>query len=349
MKTQILLSLQAMRFFASLGVVQYHLWQNYFGIAIGHPGTDFFLVLVGTVAAYTQAKRIPEGKWWGYINARYKRLYVTFVPLFVITLIAKWAEADINWVLRSFFFIPIPDRLPVIGGTWMLSVFMLFYFIFSLCFLVRTEKILWFLFAIWTTLILMYNLFNWKSGLPEHWAALFFAERNFDFIMGYGVGIALRYGWLRSYQARIFCRIGLVGVVGGIILLNSGFNTVARVIIVGLPVAVFILGLAALEQNNVDNGIVSLLTAPWLVWLGGISYVFYLGHGLFFQGWSRVFPVTVMWALPMTVGAIIAGALGYVFWEHPVLTYLKSGKWIIHHQPVMNIGIGKNIKDNRQN
>jgi peptidoglycan/LPS O-acetylase OafA/YrhL len=344
MKTPILTSLQTMRLFASLGVAQYHLWQNYFGIAIAHPGTDFFLVLVGVVAAYTQAKRIPGGNWWGYISARYKRLYVTFVPLFIITLLAKWAEADINWVLRSFFFIPIADQVPVIGCTWMLSMFILFYFVFSLCFLIKTEKILWIVFVIWTTLIMIYNLFNWETGLPEHWANLFFAARNFDFIMGYVVGIVLRYDWLRSYQSRIFLWIGLVGVIGGTILLNSGFNTVGRVLIVGLPVALFILGIAALEQKNANDSIVRLLTTPCLVWLGGTSYVLYLSHGLYFQVWSRVLPVTLMWVLPMTVGAIVVGALGYIFWEHPVLTYLKSGKWIIAYSPVMNIGMEDKIQ-----
>jgi hypothetical protein len=127
-----------MRFFAALGVVQYHLWENYFRISIAHPGTDFFLVLVGVVASYIHARQIPTGNWWRYIRDRYRRLYVTFIPLFIITLLVKLKEASIVWVVKSFLFIPLFDRLPVIGSTWMVSMFLLFYFLFSLCFWARS-------------------------------------------------------------------------------------------------------------------------------------------------------------------------------------------------------------------
>jgi peptidoglycan/LPS O-acetylase OafA/YrhL len=127
-------------------------------------------------------------------------------------------------------------------------------------------------------------------------------------------------------------------VIVGTVLLNLEFNTVTRVIFIGLPVAVFILGLATLEQKSVDDNIVRLLTVPWLVWLGGTSYVFYLSHGMFFRIWSRILPVTLVWVLPMIVGAIITGALGYIFWEQPILTYLKRGEWIPPRLPILNIG-----------
>lgn len=333
MKTSFLNSLQAMRFFAALGVVQYHLWQNYFGKAFGHPGTDFFLILVGMVSAYTLATQISTGNWWQYISGRYKRLYVTFVPLFVIILMAKWSEVNLSWALKSFFFIPIAGRSPVIGSTWMLSMFILFYFVFSVCFVVKTEKILWVVFLIWTILITAYNFYDWKPNLAFEWSNLFFNERNYCLIIGYLGGVVLRNDWLQIYQARIFLWIGLVGIAVGTILINSGPSPVRRVFILSFPVSLFVLGLAALEQKKVDDGIVRLLTSPRLAWLGGTSYVLYLSHGLFFQLWSRIFPVSLIWILPMTIGAIAMGAFGYMLWENPVLTYLKNGKWIVHRMP----------------
>ena len=119
-------SWQSLRLFASVGVLQYHLWQNYLQVNIGHPGTDFFLVLVGTVAALTQARRIPEGKWRRYFLSRMVRLYVVYAPLFLMTIGVKWNEATWDWMWRSFLFVPIADRLPVIGATWMLIAFRAF-------------------------------------------------------------------------------------------------------------------------------------------------------------------------------------------------------------------------------
>lgn len=331
-KTTILKSLQTLRLIASLGVVQYHLWQNYFGIPIGHPGTDFFLILVGVVAAYTQAKRIPEGGWWRYISSRYKRLYVTFIPLFLITLLAKWHEADLNWIVRSFFFIPLENQLPVIGATWMLSMFMLFYLVFSLAFIAKTEKILWGLFLLWASLILLNHFTGWNAGLAQHWTDLFFGERNLDFIMGYIAGVVLRQGWLSSSQSKMLLWLGIIGTIAGCVMLNLG-SVIARSLIVGFPVALFILGVADSERKNLDVPLVTFLTTPFLVWIGETSYVLYLSHSLVFRAWSLLLPVTVSTAFPMTIGAIIVGALGYVFWEQPILSYLKTGKWTISYPP----------------
>lgn len=325
-----------MRILAALGVAQFHLWQNYFGITIGHPGTDFFLVLVGVVAALNQASQIPGGNWWGYISDRYKRLYVTFVPLFVITLLVKWTEADASWVVRSFLFLPISDRLPVIGSTWMLSMFVLFYFIFSICFLLRTEKLIWILFGVWLTLIVAYSFGNWIPGLPEEWANLFFSKRNISLMMGYVVGTILRHEWLQNHHAVLSLWIGLAGIILGTILLNSEPTKYARLFTLDLPIAFFVLGVATLEQKNSASLIVRLLTSPGFVWLGGTSYVLYLSHSLFFKAWSLLLPVTLIYVLPMTIGAIIVGALGYVFWEQPILTYLKKGRWEMPQLPFIN-------------
>ncbi len=324
MKPVFLKSMQATRFFAALGVVQYHLWENYFGISIAHPGTDFFLVLVGVIAAYIHAKQIPNGNWWKYIRERYRRLYVAFVPLFIITLLVKLNEATIVWVMKSFFFIPMRDRLPVIGSTWMVSMFLLFYFLFSLCFLARTEKILWTLFLLWIVSILAYNFYNWNPAMPQEWSDLFFSDRNFEFIIGYLVGIVLRRNWLDRIQARVSLWLGLAALAVGTTLLNLGWHPMWRVLVVGIPVGLFILGLATLEIQKADDRIVKVLTTPWLVWVGGTSYVLYLSHVIFFHLWSLFLPVERIWVLPMTIGAILVGTMGYRYWENPILSSVKG-------------------------
>jgi peptidoglycan/LPS O-acetylase OafA/YrhL len=163
--------------------------------------------------------------------------------------------------------------------------------------------------------------------------------------MGYIVGIILRLNGLKSDQARMLLWTGLVGIVGGTILLNTGWNSM-RVLTIGFPIALFVLGLATLEQKKTNDSITNVLTTPWLVWLGRTSYVIYLSHSMFFQVWKRILPVTQLWALPMTIGAILLGALGYAFWEYPVLTYLKRGKWMIHRVPGISMLNSKPWRDN---
>jgi peptidoglycan/LPS O-acetylase OafA/YrhL len=160
--------------------------------------------------------------------------------------------------------------------------------------------------------------------MPQEWSDLFFADRNFEFMIGYLVGVVLRHDWISEMQARVSLWLGLAALVAGTALLNLGWDPLWRVPVIGIPVALFILGLASLEIRKTDDRIVKVLTTPKLVWLGGTSYVLYLSHAIFFHLWSLVLPVERIWVLPMTIGAILAAALGYRYWENPILSYAKS-------------------------
>ena len=326
-KKRMILSLQSMRLFAALGVFQFHLWHNYLGVIFGHPGTDFFFVLVGVVAALVQAKRIPDAGWKSYIQARYIRIYITYIPLFLIVLAFKWHEGSLGWVLRSFFFLPMTsDQLPVIGSSWMISSFMLFYYIFSIAFIVRRESVLWPIFTVWFISIILYTWFNWRYGLPDHWAWLLFNERNLEFIFGYLAGMILRERKVTIYWGRWLFWIGMIGIVAGTVLININVNenTIGRSLFLGLPIAIFVFGLVVLEQQGATDYLARMLTKPGLVWLGGTSYVLYITHGIYLQAWSRLLPVTPILIPIITVGALCISSIGYFLWESPLLRYSKK-------------------------
>ena len=276
------------------------------------------------VAALSQAQRIPSGRWGNYILSRYVRLYVIYLPLFLLALAVKWDQATFDWIWRSFLFVPLPDRPPVIGATWMLSYFMLFYFIFSLAFLFHREAILGLIFSIWVAGIVAYSWLGWKPALPSHWASLFFNERNLDMLLGYGVGVILRNNCLPVRWARGLCWVGLAGLLGGTALLNIYQGDLIRSLFLGLPIALFILGLAALEKARTNDWPVRVLAWRGLVWLGGTSYVLDLSHGIFLQAWNRVLPITPGLTPVITLAAVAAAALGTMFWEEPVLQKLRS-------------------------
>jgi peptidoglycan/LPS O-acetylase OafA/YrhL len=320
-------SLQTMRLFASLGVFQYHLWNNYLHVPIGQPGTDFFLVLVGFVAAIAQAINVDCLGWRKYVRGRYVRLYVTYIPLFLVALLAKWKELSWDWAVASFLFLPTGEHLPVIGATWMLSMFMLFYFLFSLAFAVRNEKVLWPVFGLWAVLIVIHNWLGWKPGFSEAWVQLLFDERNLDFIFGYAAGVLVRQNRVTASWGRRIFWAGMLGVIGGTVLLNLRLFETGRSLYAGLPVTLFVLGLAALEQQKASDWVVRLLTNRWLVWFGGTSYVLYLSHGIFLQAWDRVLVVTAALVPLITIVGVLIGAALYTLWEEPLLRYFQKKIW----------------------
>lgn len=334
MNTRIIKSLQTMRLFASLGVLQYHLWHNSLGVTIGHPGTDFFLVLVGVVAAITEKKRFPEGNWFGYLKARYIRLYVAFIPLFLISLLFKRNEISVDWVLRSFFFIPMPDRFPVIGATWMLSFFILFYFVVCIGVLLRSEGALLGLLGVWSAAVIAHIWLGWHpAAIPDDVQAFLFNERNLNFVFGYLAGMLIREGNVNLTRAKWIFTIGLIGTVAGTVLLNLTAVMNGRSLYLGIPVTLFVIGLASMEQNRSTDAVTRFVTSGPMVWLGGTSYVLFLSHSIFINAWELVLPVTPILAPLITVGAVVFAALIYHFWEDPILKSIKANKWVFPQLP----------------
>lgn len=317
-------SLQALRLFASLGVFQYHLWWNYLGIRIGHPGTDFFLVLVGTVAALTQVRQIPTGNWKRYLLSRLIRLYVAYIPLFFLVLAAKYPAATFDWVWRSFFFIPIADREPVIGCTWMLSNFMLFYLIFSVAVFVRDERVLLPIFIAWLAGIIAHSWLGWTLGIAALWADLLFADRNLEMILGFSAGVLLRHRYVTIKAARMLVWAGMAAIAISVGVLNARQTLPYRSLALGLPIACFVWGMATLEREKAHDRLVRVLTWPGLVWLGSCSYVLYLSHSPFVRIWSLALPVTPAWVPVITLGAVAAAAIGTKLWEEPLLRWFHA-------------------------
>ncbi|NUM47662.1 MAG: acyltransferase [Anaerolineales bacterium] len=322
-----------MRLVAAFGVFQFHLWQNYLGVTLAFPATDYFLVLVGVLAAMTQADRIGKGSWRGYMQARYIRMYVTYLPLFLLALAFKW-QGDWGWMRQSFFFIPLADRTPVIGATWMLSHFILFYFLFSLAYLFKKESSLWGVFSVWALGVVAFNFFGWKPAMPHHWAQMLFYERNLEFIFGYLAGLILRQGRLPIQWARRVFGLGAVGIGISILLQNNGISPLGRSLYSGIPVTLFVLGLVAMEKQGAPDRVVKILTWPWLVLAGESSYVLYLSHGILLQAWDRLLGITASLVPFISAGIIAFAVLGYVYWESPMIAFLNKGQWIRPKLPV---------------
>ena len=317
-------SLQSMRLVASLAVFQYHLWTNYLGQPFLHPGTDFFIVLVGMVAALSDAGKITRGKWRKYILGRYLRLYVTFIPVFLLYVFAGRDEITPTFLIKSFFFIPLPGHLPMVGLTWMLAMFLVFYWLFSLAFLSRREATLIPIFTVWGIGCLLTKGLDLHSPVFDEGFQILFSVRNLEFIAGYTGGWLVRNGRISGEWGRKLLGLGLLLLLAGVLLLNSGkYDNSIRVMLYGTAMTLIASGLASQEQAGVNSVSIRVFTHPWIVWLGGVSYVLYLTHNMLLRIWDTLLPLTP-WQVPMVtlVGLLVAG-LGYQFWEQPALAFLR--------------------------
>ena len=321
-------SLQSMRLLASLSVFQYHLWTNYLGYRVIHPGTDFFIVLVGMVAALTEARKIAQGEWKQYILGRYIRLYVTFIPIFLLYVLVGRDGREPSFLIKSFFFIPMQDRMPLVGPTWMLASFLVFYWLFSLAFVARRERVLIRIFSLWGAGCLLNELLALHFPVFDEGFQILFNFRNLEFIAGYGVGWLVRNGRISPTMGQKLLRIGVLVLLAGIVLLNSGrYDNSIRVLFYGIAMTLIACGLASQEQAGVGTTGMRLITHPWMVWLGGASYVLFLLHNMLLRVWDTVLPLTP-WQVPLvTVIILLAAGLGYQFWERPILAFVRR-RWL---------------------
>ena len=323
-------SLQTLRLIGALSVFQYHLWNNYLGVVFEDPGTDIFLVLAGVVAAIAESRYIYNGKWGRYIWGRYLRLYVTFIPVFLVYLLVGRDTLTPEYVLKSFFVIPMYNRLPLVGPMWMVALFLVFYWLFSISILTRREETLYPVFGLWALGCILYTWFKLQPAFHPEWLGTVFDIRNLEMIAGYIAGKLLVPRRLSLKGGAWILGIGLVSLVAGIIKINTidpALIVDYRPVAYGLPLVLIAIGLVTLEQFEVQNGAFKLFIHPWIVWLGGASYVIFLIHNMIIRVWDTVFTVTA-WQVPfIIVVVLVAAALIYQFWEIPVLSFAHRHTW----------------------
>ncbi len=323
-------SLQILRLIGAISVFQYHLWNNYLNVKFEDPGTDVFLVLAGVVAAIADHRYIVSGQWGKYMSGRYLRLYVTFVPIFIIYLLFGRDVLTLEYVLKSFFLIPLYNRLPLVGPMWMVTLFLVFYWLFSIAILFRREQALIPVFGLWGIGCIVYTWLNLEPSFHPEWFGTIFDIRNLEIILGYLAGKLILSRRILLKVGYWSLGIGLAAIIGGIVRINTidlSLHVNYRPFFYGLPMTLIALGLATMEQQDGQNRIFKAFLHPRLVWLGGASYVIFLIHNLIIRVWDTVIPVTAI-QVPLIIAAVlIAAALIYQYWETPVLTYLHRRLW----------------------
>ena len=246
----------------------------------------------------------------------------------------------ITHLIKSFLLWPQPEH-PVLGVGWTLVHEMYFYIGFTLLILLLPQR--WRLAGIlsWGGIVFIGAL----SGLGTSFG------RTLEFVFGAMVAYIIKTGWRSFAWTSIIA--GCSGLLIGFLLIDnqSGGTLLAplelerpahflmmwgRVFIFGIPAALLLYGVVALELHN---KLTRSLPKP-LVDIGDWSYALYLCHMLTISavgkivymvfGTDSVVATPIYFVTAITLSLVIA-ALTYRWFERPLIGYFR--RWRPQVQP----------------
>lgn len=346
-------SLQIFRGLAAVMVIIAHanimLGKGIFGgwLIPGIYGVDFFFVLSGFIIMYTAKKDISNpAALSNYIRKRFSRVYPVYFVYTIIALLVNYlfyifsGEGLVYWIgmnfkniLKTITLYPVSfDRvvMPVNPVAWTLTYEVLFYSIFSLLIIIKNEKFLVILPALWVCCIAAVNL-GWidvKGVLLQ----ILTATRNLEFMIGCAMGYFMPRERVGINKSIIYTIL----FFGGIFLTLSWVNAVNDFkyfplidwVVFGIPYAMIIFSVTRIEIaiGEFKNKIIG-----FLVYLGDASYSIYLVHFLVIVGVRRYLQAADIQAngvslILISFIAFIISLAMYHSIEKPIMRYFSKPK-----------------------
>jgi peptidoglycan/LPS O-acetylase OafA/YrhL len=332
------LTVQALRAVAALLVVVYHafdlwavrirtdvpvLWVN------GAAGVDIFFVISGFVMVVSSRRLLSQpGAGLTFMRHRIARIVPLYWLLTTLKLVLVFAFAglalrsslDIDYVLRSYLFLPVVDSAghfrPLLAVGWTLTYEFLFYILFAVALALRVDvlRVLVPAFAVFVALALL-RTENWPA-----WTILF-STSVIEFLFGVALAKWVLRGW--SLPPAVAAGAMLAGFVLILIVPEGSENL--RTLSWGIPALAIVAGAVSLESRFAGA------LPKWLLTMGNASYSIYLVHGFVLPAVGvgiLALHWTTMAALPFTVVAcLVVGSLAgwfvYVLVERPMLLWMK--------------------------
>lgn len=328
-------TLQAGRGIAAVAVLLFHL--NIGVVALtgvdvipgaskfGHRGVDFFFVLSGFIIMLAHHRDIDQPhRWSRFAYKRFARIYPVYWFYSALVLIAalvglgatdRIPESFGDW-FSTVFLLRVSDVTTPIGPGWTLFHEMLFYAAFSVLIISRRIGIV--LMALWFGACAINNAFPEPNVYTPYTTAI--TGLNLDFLFGMAAFWASRK--IRTARLAAF-----VSAAGALILVAAvgfdGRSSFEVGYLYGLGFAVLIAGLTNLERRRP-------IDLPLMTFLGNASYSIYLVHepALTFSYYPlSMLGLTNAYALAALGGgfALLAGLLGYLLIEKPMMNRLRRG------------------------
>ena len=313
-----LISVQALRALAAWTVVGHHFMQIFFGfkadtalgrlfVEKGAAGVDVFFVISGLVIFLsTQDKDLPP---WRFLLYRLLRIvpaywfYTLLMALLVVVARPMLPDQSVDaaHVLMSLLFIPSENPggygvYPTLNVGWTLNYEMLFYLLFAWTLLFRRQWRLLVVAALLFAVCEAWTSFGWIS-------AFYRSDIVVEFLLGIGIGMLYRKGWIRPGLW-----LPLLGI-GAALLAIYHWPASPRALTWGLPSAVLVVACMALERFFANNRLLKVL--------GDCSYSVYLLHVLVLSAGGYVaqrYGLNPYAVLAMCVVIIGLGALGSYRW-----------------------------------
>lgn len=307
---------------------------------LGLSGVQFFFVLSGFVLVWSARPGDRAVTFW---RRRFAKIFPNHLVMWaaVILLGLYWADpldlrvAAVNLLLVQAW-IPTPGWFYSINTvSWSLSCEAFFYFCLPLVLpLVRRART-WSLYAVVVTMpLLILAMWPAQTLLPEadRWwfTQVFPLVRSFEFWMGVAAAELLRRGRWRGPGVGLSIVIFLVAWVAAMEWIRAELWTT-------LLAVVYVLVITAAARADVRG-----TWSPWrarpLVWLGEVSFAFYLVH-VFLVQTVRRFTDTAAglpgWWGPLAVlgyllASLLVAWLMFRYIETPAMRWLGPRR---HHQP----------------
>jgi peptidoglycan/LPS O-acetylase OafA/YrhL len=353
-RTNRLPSLTGLRFLAAFMVFIYHsslqtpylrlfgdksFSDTYFTLAqpTGGLGVTFFFVLSGFILTWSAREQDTRGWFW---RRRFFKIYPNHVVTWALTMaLFAWAVTPTWKALLNLFLLQawVPDfmtHFSVDQPSWSLGTEALFYLCFPLllvlCKRIRADRLTFWIVGtvagIVLTPLICYLAFSGSpsisigaaSELQYYFAYIFPPARLLDFLLGILVARAVRTGRWRD-----------VGMVWSGVLLVAGFALAEFVpYLYGLrvtcvvPVAMLIAAVATADIN----GRWTPFANRTMVWLGNISFAFYLLHFIVLRCTrillgDQFFPTSVSFLVliaDVTITIVLSSAL-FAWFERPIV------------------------------
>ncbi len=315
-------------------------------------GVSFFLVLSGFVMSlgYADKVRRPDFHWGSFMKKRLIRLWPLHILCLLIWIVAAGMHSTFELqplpLLGNLFllqgWIPLQEAQANIVA-WCLSDLILFYALFPWLVRMPVKQLALFLVIYGAILITIGSQIPEKASsgfFLRDWFYYFFPlSRLIDFILGILVYHAYRHAeewghvsWWKKASASTHFFIELVPII--LLILTSIFADKYNdpgddVYPFFLPSCLLIYILALAHKSGDQAGIPAWIAKPWLIYMGEISFSFYMIHYLVILITNRVFS----WIYPenpwplrllVTLGITIVGSiLINKYFEQPIARLLS--------------------------
>ena len=351
-------SLQALRFIFALFILSEHYpldaYHPHLLGGAGPMGVSFFLILSGFVMSigYEERTKLPSFSWKSFMLKRLIRLW----PLHLLCLGAWIVLAYGAWGSSAIYPLPLVGNalllqcLPVAhiegnGVAWCLSVLVLFYAIYPLLARLKNVQLILLALLIHIGLLIFEPYILNLPSFPEfniHWWYWYQSpvSRIIDFIIGILCYRSFQYiiknyeDYLRRYSSipyRWIVELIPVALCAWLLMaLISHYTYYRMVAYFYLPCYLMILVFALSSAYPNKTSIANLISRPWLIYLGEISFSFYMIHNLVIlsikQILSRIAP-GVGWELRLAITVAVTIVLSILinrYYETPIANFLSK-------------------------